>query len=122
MTVGEAEASKWKTLSKLLCLLLVPQVGWFIFPPCNHRHFVIAAEEFWWDCLAQMGWDYLQAEGGYSRGGHLSVFPFVEFSCAGLLFWSDGHKSIIKRQKYLHLRPEDDHRTSKSWGTLMQVF
>lgn len=74
MTVGEAEASKCKTLSKLLCLLLVPQVGWLVFPPCNHRHFVIAAGKFWWDCLAQTGWDYLQAKGGYSRGGHLSLF------------------------------------------------
>lgn len=50
----------------------------------------------------------------FQRRPFISVFPFVEFSCAGLLFWSDGHKNIIKRQKYLHLRPQDDHRTSKS--------
>lgn len=43
-----------------------------------------------------MGWDNLQAEGGYYRGGSLSVFfliGFVKFSCAGILFWSDGHDS-----------------------------
>lgn len=43
-----------------------------------------------------MGWDYLQDEGGYSRGGNLSVFfliSFVKFGCAGVLFWSDGQDS-----------------------------
>jgi len=90
-------------------------VGWFFL--LVNQHLVIAAVEFWQDCLAQAGWDYLQAKGGYSRRGHLSVFfltVFAEFSCAGLLFQSDGHKSIIIRQKYFCLSPQDDHRTSKS--------